>query len=290
MSLHFEGIARIGLVTSFLALACSNSDAPGGGGSGGGTSGSAGTSAGASASGASSGGAGGSGMAGSGTAGSSAGSSAAGSSSTGGSAGAGSGGTAGSAGSGSGGAKSTTTFFVTSDTSKTGNLGGLDGADMRCQTLATAAGFGDHTFKAYLSTSTVNAKDRIGTGPWVNSKGVTLAADVVALHALKGNADLFIDEKGMKINGQWPESPQPVEHDILTGSTPQGTVLANMTCKDWTSDMAADKAQVGHSDGLGPDGDTGNGRDSWSSAHENQDCSSTAPKGGAGKIYCFAID
>jgi hypothetical protein len=290
MSLRFEGIGRIGFVAALLALACSSSEDPGGGGGSGsgGASGAAGTS---SASGASSGGS--SGMAGAGTAGGSSGASTAGNG-AGGSAGAGAGGSAGSAGSGggggSGGAKSKTTFFVTSDTSKTGNLGGLEGADKRCQDLAKAAGFGDHTFKAYLSTSTVNAKDRIGTGPWLNSKGMMLAADLAALHALKGNADLFIDEKGVKINGQWDGSPQPVEHDILTGSTPEGTVMANMTCKDWTSDMAADKAQIGHSDGLGPGGDTSNGRDSWNSAHDNQDCSSTLPKGGAGKIYCFAID
>jgi hypothetical protein len=169
---------------------------------------------------------------------------------------------------------------------------GLGGADAICQEIGRRVGFGAKTWKAYLSTSTVNAKDRIGTGPWVNSKGMTLAADLAALHALKGNADLFIDEKGTKINGQWDGSPTPVEHDIFTGSTAEGTVMANMTCKDWTSDMAGNdnKAQMGHSDGLGPDGQTSNNRDSWNSAHDNQDCSNTTPKGGAGKIYCFATD
>jgi hypothetical protein len=203
----------------------------------------------------------------------------------------GAGGTGGDGGSGgSGGEKSKTTFFVTSDTSKTGKLGGLEGADMRCNTLAKAAGFGDHTFHAYLSTATVNAKDRIGTGPWVNAKGMMVAADVAALHALDGNADLFIDEKGMKINGQWQGSPQPNQHDILTGSKADGTVMTGKTCNDWTSDSAQDGGQVGHSDGMGPGMSTDPPYNSWSSAHEMQDCSDTAPRGGAGRIHCFAID
>lgn len=292
MTLRFEGIGRIGFVALTVLVACGESDpAPGNG-----TAGSGGSAAGT----ASTAGTGGSGtagsMAGSGTAGSSAGSTAAGSNSggAGGSAG-GAGGTGGSAAGtsgsgGSGGAKSKTTFFVTSDSSKTGKIGGLDGADKRCQDLAKAAGFGDHTFKAYLSTSTVNAKDRIGTGPWVNSKGVTLAENLAALHALKGNADLFIDEKQQKINGQWQGSPTPNMHDIFTGSAADGTVMADMTCTDWTSDSAQQKAQIGHSDGLGPNGDTANGRDSWNSAHANGSCADTAPAGGAGKLYCFAVD
>jgi hypothetical protein len=123
-------------------------------------------------------------------------------------------------------------FFVTSDVSATGNLGGLKGADLRCQTLAEAAGATTRTFRAYLSADAdpdnenmpVNARDRIGTGPWYNSKGVLLAADVEALHALIGDAELFIDEHGQKIPGQWEGSPQPVEHDILTGSNADGTL------------------------------------------------------------------
>jgi hypothetical protein len=193
-------------------------------------------------------------------------------------------------GSGGTGNKSKTTFFVTSDTSKTGKLGGLTGADKRCQDLAVAAGFGDHTFHAYLSTATVNAKDRIGQGPWVNAKGLTVAADVATLHsaATKGDHTIFIDEKGMPIHGQWDGGP--VEHDVLTGSMPDGTVQAGKTCQDWTSDAQADTAWVGHSDGMGPNMATTGTYTSWNSSHENGGCNDTAPKGGAGRLYCFAID
>lgn len=216
------------------------------------------------------------------------------------SAGSGSGGTAGgSAGAaGAGGAASKTTFFVTSDTSKTGNLGGLLAADMRCQKLAVAAGFGAHTFHAYLSaekdpadaSKAVNAADRIGKGPWYNSKGVLLAQDLTALHALKGSADLFLDEKGQKINGQWSGSPTPNEHDILTGSDAAGKVSVGKTCKDWTSAAMGDLAVVGHSDGLGPNMGTTGMLTSWNASHEMMNCSDTAPRGGAGRLYCFAID
>ncbi len=201
---------------------------------------------------------------------------------------------------GSGGAASKTTFFVTSDTSMTANLGGLSGADARCQKLAVAAGFGDHTFHAYLSAEhdpansakALDARDRIGKGPWYNSLGVLLAQDLTALHALSGNADLFLDEKGHKINGQWVNSPTPLEHDILTGSSAMGTLLTGKTCMDWTSASTATTttAQVGHCDGLGPNHDPTPPYNSWNSAHENGSCGDTAPKGGAGRLYCFAID
>lgn len=290
MSLRLDCIARIGWLGAWALLACSSEDAPSGG-----TAGSAGTSgasatagsggAGGSAAGSSSGGSGGDGMSGGGSAGAEAGSGGSGGDT------AGSGGSGG--GGGSGGSKSKTTFFVTSDTVQDGNLGGLEGADMRCTQLATAAGFGDHTWRAYLSTSTVNAKDRIGTGPWVNSKGVTLAESVAALHEMDGNAELFLDEKGQKINGQWDDSPQPNQHDILTGTNADGTKNEN-TCSDWTSASNDVRAQVGHSDGLGP---RMNGManpnppyNSWSSVHTNQGCGNLTPGGGAGKIYCFAID
>jgi hypothetical protein len=199
-------------------------------------------------------------------------------------------GTGGGGGSGGTGNKSKTTFFVTSDTSKTGKLGGLTGADKRCQDLAVAAGFGDHTFHAYLSTATVNAKDRIGKGPWVNAKGLTVAADVATLHsaATKGDHTIFIDEKGMPIHGQWDGGP--VEHDVLTGSMPDGTMQAGKTCQDWTSDAQADTAWVGHSDGMGPNMATTGTYTSWNSSHENGGCNDTAPKGGAGRLYCFAVD
>ena len=285
MFLRFQGYGRIGSIALFTLLACSETAPNTSTGTGGGGSGAAGTpSAGGSTSGASSGGAGSS------AGGSAAGMTAAGSAGTL-QSGAGAGGASGGgAGGGAGGEKSKTTFFVSSDTSKTGKLGGLDGADARCNTLAAAAGFGDHTFHAWLSTSTVNAKDRIGTGPWVNSKGMMLAADVTALLAMTGNADLFIDEKGMKINGQWADSPDPNEHDILTGTKADGTVSTGKTCMDWTSDSGDDAKTVGHSDGLGPDMDMSGTRPSWTAAHDTDGCDDTAPGGGAGRIYCFAID
>lgn len=202
----------------------------------------------------------------------------------------------GSAGTSGGDAKGT--FFVTSDTSATADLGGLSGADARCQRLADAAGFGAHTFHAYLSaeqdpddeSKTVNARDRIGTGPWYNAKGVLLAADLTALHALSGDPELFLDEAGNKINGQWQGSPTPNEHDVLTGSAADGTLLEGKTCADWTSSSADMTAQVGHTDGLGPSMNAAPPYNSWNSVHENGSCADTAPRGGAGRLYCFAID
>ena len=99
---------------------------------------------------------------------------------------------------------------------------------------------------------------------------------------------MFIDEKGQPINGQWVGSPSPVEHDIMTGSAADGTLLAGLTCGDWTSDSTTTQGQVGHSDGLGPNGDTSGALSSWNSAHTNANCANTAPRGGAGRIYCFA--
>jgi hypothetical protein len=151
-------------------------------------------------------------------------------------------------------------FFVTSDKSMTGDLGGLRGADARCQALAEAAGAGARTFHAYVSVehdaanggAATHARDRIGKGPWYNAKGALLASDMDALHARSGDADLFLDENGAKINGQWEGSPTPNEHDVLTGSDADGRVLPGKTCADWTSAAADLAAQVGHSDGLGP--------------------------------------
>jgi hypothetical protein len=190
------------------------------------------------------------------------------------------------------------TFFVTSDKSPTGNLGGLAGADKRCQDLAAAAGQGSRTWHAYLSVAmgpggtAVNAKDRIGAGPWYNSKGALLANNVAELHAANRSGDhtLYITEKGDFVNGNWVGSPSPVEHDILTGSNADGTLKANETCKDWTSMSATDKAWVGHTDGLGPNADPTPPYNSWNSSHENGGCDNTMPKGGAGRLYCFAIN
>jgi hypothetical protein len=187
-------------------------------------------------------------------------------------------------------------FFVTSDTSKTGNLGGLTGADKRCQDLATAAGQGGKTWHAYLSAemgpagAAVNAKDRIGTGPWYNVKGALIAMNLTDLHARNGDYMLFLDEKGKPINGHWPQSPTPVEHDLLTGSNRDGTLKPMETCQSWTSGSAADHAWVGHSDGLGPNGTADPALLPWNSAHENGNCMDTAPKGGAGRLACFAVN
>ena len=187
------------------------------------------------------------------------------------------------------------TFFVTSvGLGKGGDLGGLAGADAHCQALATAAGAGNHTWRAYLSTQArpgqpaVNARDRIGTGPWYNASLAVVANDLTALHSRTGDAALFLDERGQRINGQWTGSPTPVEHDILTGSTADGTLAAGLTCSDWTSDSASVTAQVGHSDGMGQNQSTTPPNSSWNSAHVNQNCSNTAPRGGAGRFYCFA--
>ncbi|PYR80990.1 MAG: hypothetical protein DMF87_07070 [Acidobacteria bacterium] len=117
-----------------------------------------------------------------------------------------------------------------------------------------------------------------------------VAANLTELHARKGDAAIFIDEKGQRINGQWPGSPAPVEHDIMTGSNADGTLMAGFTCADWTSDATTAFGQVGHSDGLGPNGDTSGALSSWNSAHSNQNCANTAPRGGAGRIYCFALN
>ena len=125
----------------------------------------------------------------------------------------------------------TTSFFVTSATSVTGNLGGLTGADVTCQRLAIAAGHGG-TWRAYLSVERdpangnqpTHARDRIGNGPWYNANGLLIANNVAELHSRTGDAELFVNEHGVRINGQWTGSPTPNEHDILTGSTADGRV------------------------------------------------------------------
>ena len=188
------------------------------------------------------------------------------------------------------------TFFVTSDTSKTGNLGGLLEADARCQALADGAGYSDLRWHAYLSVEhdpenddqPIHARDRIGEGPWFNVHGELVAAGLDALHARSGDANLFLDENGEKINGQWDGSPMPNEHDVLTGSDAEGRVMPGKTCEDWTSESADISAQIGHSDGLGPGQSSNPPFNSWQSSHANQSCADTAPFGGAGRIYCFA--
>ena len=188
------------------------------------------------------------------------------------------------------------TFFVTSAKSTTGNVGGLRGADAICQQLAAAAGAGGRSWRAYLSAehdpanggAPVDARSRIGIGPWRNANGVLVARNIGELHSRTGDASLFVDETGRRINGQWPGSPAPVEHDILTGSNADGTLIPGKTCSDWTSQSATISARVGHADGLGPGGSTAGSLSSWNSAHDNQSCANTAPGGGAGRLYCFA--
>jgi hypothetical protein len=243
-----------------------------GGSSTGGDSGSGGTAGGAGRSG---------GGAGSGGAGSGAGGAGAGGGGRGGAAGAGAGG----AGAG-GGANAMMNFFVTSDTSMTGNLGGLAMADMRCQTLAAAVGHGSKMWRAYLSVASpmTHAIDRIGNGPYYNSAGAMIAQDKAALHMRNGDAALFIDERGNRINGQWTGSPTPNQHDILTGSSRAGMLQMNATCSDWTATTG--NAQVGHSDGLGPNMSMTGNLAYWNGSH-TAPCGDLASTGGAGKLYCF---
>lgn len=195
-------------------------------------------------------------------------------------------------------------FFVTS-TTQDGNLGGLAGADRICNELADAAG-SDRTFAAYLSaqngTSPIHARDRIGQGPWYNAAGMLLAENLTALYSptLVGDPDLFIDERGAKINGQWNSANgmngAPVnEHDIMTGSDANGMLIMNMvtTCEDWTSNTLTPGPQVGHTDGMGPMMNTSMPNfTSWGGGHAAAGCSAAdlAARGGSGRFYCFATD
>jgi hypothetical protein len=189
-------------------------------------------------------------------------------------------------------------FFVSSTGSATGNLSGLAAADARCQSLAAAVGGGSRTWRAYLSVerdaangnNPTHARDRIGTGPWFNAAGGLVAQDLAALHARRGDAAVFLDERGQRVPGQWAGSPSPNQHDILTGSDADGRLMAGTTCGDWTSSSPALAAQVGHSDGLGPGGNPDGNLGSWNSSHASQSCADTAPRGGAGRIYCFAAN
>ena len=184
-------------------------------------------------------------------------------------------------------------FFVTSaNPGKGGNLGGLAGADAHCQSLAAAVGAGGKTWHAYLSTSTVNAKDRIGNGPWSNAKGTLIAQNVADLHGPnnKISAETALTEQGKAPNylGGNPPAPlaQPLQHDILTGTNDDGTASA-MTCNNWT-DGADAQATLGHADRLGRNP----GVNSWTSVHPSQGCSmeKLTPTGGAGLFYCFATN
>src|SRR5262245_47467365 len=184
-------------------------------------------------------------------------------------------------------------FFITSAGPGNGaNLGGLAGADKICQTLATAAGQGSKTWHAYLSADAaagqpaVNAKDRVGRGPWYNAKGVRVAENVADLHSdnNKLSRENSLTEKGAVVNGR---GDNPNTHDMLTGSNLDGTLVANTTCSNWTSTAADGKAQVGHHDRQG--GGTNPTSGNW--AHASSGCSQAnlVGTGGAGLFYCFAV-
>ncbi len=179
-------------------------------------------------------------------------------------------------------------FFVTSVNPGNGaDLGGLDGADAHCASLAEAAGVSGKVWAAYLSSSTENARDRIGSGPWVNADGVIIAEGVENLHDAEANnldKDTALSETGDVINGRGDE---PNRHDILTGSDAQG-VFVGPACDDWTSAAADGSAMVGHHDR------TGGGDDptSWNAAHPSRGCGleNLRGTGGDGLFYCFATD
>ena len=189
------------------------------------------------------------------------------------------------------------TFFVTSvGMGKGADLGGLAGADRYCQQRAEAAGAGGHTWRAYLSTSAgggqpaVNARERIGKGPWQNARGAVIARDVAELHGENRlTKDTALDERGLPVKGR---GDSPNMHDILTGSQPDGTAFAgseDRTCGNWTSSTAG-AAMVGHHDRRGTDDSAA--AHSWNSAHPSRGCSNEAlaASGGAGLLYCFAAD
>jgi hypothetical protein len=208
-------------------------------------------------------------------------------------------GSAGAGGTADGGGSTTMSFFVTSKGGDNGgNFGGLDGADAFCKTLATAvsAEIGQKQWRAYLSTSTVNARDRIGPGPWRNQAGVIIANSIPNLH------DQLSDAAGL--NTTWPvgstaialdERGMPLAndvHDVLTGSDTEGRVVAGATCEDWTSASMTATGQVGHTNRMG-----GGRPPSWNSTHTvgcapsavNRTPGTVTSGGGRGSIYCFAL-
>lgn len=177
-------------------------------------------------------------------------------------------------------------FFLTSAGSGNGgDLGGLEGADDICQNLAESVDQGNLIWRAYLSTqgsNAVNARDRIGSGPWFNANGNRIAADVDVLHSVMNRVSAFtaVDQRGRTIPGS---GYAPNRHDILTGSQADGTAYPSgedMTCNNWTSSSDDDKARVGHHDYA-----------AWNSTHDSRGCSQAAliSSGGDGLFYCFAV-
>lgn len=185
-------------------------------------------------------------------------------------------------------------FFITSVGMGNGaDLGGLEGADNHCQTLATKAGAGDREWRAYLSTEKPDgrgefARNRIGQGPWYNAHGALIAANLTDLHLYnkKITLETALDENGNRIKGRYDDAN---EHDILTGTQEDGTPYfpdeKDHTCNNWTS-SGEGSAQVGHHDRHG------GGNTSWNSAHASRGCSQEdlQSTGGNGYFYCFAAD
>jgi hypothetical protein len=190
--------------------------------------------------------------------------------------------------------QSNMTFFVTSHGPGNGaDLGGLAGADGHCQQLAASVGAGGHTWRAYLSTQgdgAVNARDRIGKGPWTNAKGVVVAQDVGQLHGENNlTKQTALSEKGEIVNGR---GDTPNRHDILTGSRPDGTAFPpdkDMTCRNYTS-SGEGSVMLGHADRMGLRDDAES--HSWNSSHPSRGCTQAGLRstGGDGLLYCFAAD
>ena len=189
-------------------------------------------------------------------------------------------------------------FFITSSGSGKGaDFGGLAGADRHCQTLAAAAGAGGHTWHAYLSTSAtagtpaINARDRIGKGPWKNAKGVVVANNLAELHGTNHlDKETALTEKGDIVNAS---GDTPNKHDILTGSQPDGTAYPageDKTCGNWTKSGDDGSAIVGHHNRTGTNAPPAS--TSWNSSHATRGCSDAGLRstGGAGLLYCFAAD
>lgn len=191
--------------------------------------------------------------------------------------------------------QSSMSFFITSiGLGKGADLGGLEGADHHCQSLAQAAGAGSKTWRAYLSTQGpggVNAKDRIGNGPWFNAKGVQIAANVADLHSdnNKISKETGLDEKGMAVKGR---GEIPNQHDMLTGTYQDGTAVPgadDATCSNWTSSTDGQgSAVVGHHDLTG----NTQGPNFWNYSHKTPGCASANLQrvGGSGLFYCFAAN
>lgn len=178
-------------------------------------------------------------------------------------------------------------FFVTSENPGSGgDLGGLEGADDHCRSLAEAAGAGDREWRAYLSTSEEDARERIGDGPWYNADGEMIAANLDELHGDNNiTPETALDESGDSPN--YIGGPQPLEHDVLTGTNEDGTAH-DLTCENWTNGTSAAQAMLGHADRMGRDP----GVNSWNAVHPSQGCDmdSLNATGGAGLYYCFAAD